>query len=253
MSRLAIRNSDNRHLFAQLFPVVGYPRSLLPGGENALRSILLQSGIFLLASHLLKTLYFLFSLSLSCILHHFLSSGHKHLRGSRAILSRSYVEMEEHAAQVVPTATAESAAGRITPTIQQSASIAESPPVNPFKSPYTSMPVSAAASSNALNYRHPNKYFHSRRIKKGEVERPWLDRKDPREKWVTIIPLIGLLLGLGVAGFLVWDGVHSVVNHVYCPVLIEDFSSGLDPTIWTKEVEVGGFGQVWSLSRLGSD
>ncbi|TKA49805.1 hypothetical protein B0A49_13696 [Cryomyces minteri] len=87
------------------------------------------------------------------------------------------------------------------------------------------------------------RYFHSRRVKKGEVEKPWLERKDPREKWVTIIPIIGIVVGLAVSGFLIYDGLKTVVNHVYCPVLDENFSSGtLDPKIWTKEAEVGGFG-----------
>lgn len=66
--------------------------------------------------------------------------------------------------------------------------------------------------------------------------------KDPREKWVTIIPMIGLLIGLAIAGFLVWDGLRTVVNHKYCPVYVDDFSQGFDSKIWTKEVEVGGFG-----------
>ncbi|KAF2810496.1 glucan endo-1,3-beta-D-glucosidase [Mytilinidion resinicola] len=85
-------------------------------------------------------------------------------------------------------------------------------------------------------------YFHSRRIKKGSVEKPWLDRKDSREKWVTIIPLIGIFVGLAISGILIWDGLRSVVNHKYCEVLIEDFSGGLNKAIWTREVEVGGFG-----------
>ena len=74
------------------------------------------------------------------------------------------------------------------------------------------------------------------------MERPWLDRKDPKEKWVTIIPLIGLGLGIALAGFLVWDGLRSVVNHTYCPVLDEDWSEGFNTKVWTKEAEVGGFG-----------
>lgn len=86
------------------------------------------------------------------------------------------------------------------------------------------------------------RWFHSRRVKKGTVERPWMDRKDPKEKWVTIIPLIGIFVGLAISGFLIWDGLRSVVNHVYCPVLMEDFSKGLDTNIWTKEAELGGFG-----------
>lgn len=67
-------------------------------------------------------------------------------------------------------------------------------------------------------------------------------KKDPKEKWVTIIPLIGLALGFGVAGFLIYDGLSSVVHHKYCPVMSDDFSQGLNTNIWTKEAEVGGFG-----------
>lgn len=85
-------------------------------------------------------------------------------------------------------------------------------------------------------------YFRSRRVRKGQVQRPWLQKKDPKEKWVTIIPIIGLLIGLGVAGFLVWDGVQRVVINEYRLVLDENFSRGLDEKVWTREVEVGGFG-----------
>jgi hypothetical protein len=115
---------------------------------------------------------------------------------------------------------------------------------NPFSSPDPSRPTSTAGSSTALRSAHfSQRYFHSRRVRKGEVEKPWLQKKDPREKWVTIIPLMGLGVGLLLAGFLVYDGLRSVVNHKYCPVLHDDFSgSSLNDKIWTKEVEVGGFG-----------
>jgi hypothetical protein len=117
-------------------------------------------------------------------------------------------------------------------------------PANPFLTPYTSQDPSRTTSSAAL---HQNaitqRYFYSRRVKKGEVERPWTKVKDPKEKWVTIIPLIGLFVGLGIAGFLVWDGLRTVVNHTYCPVYVSDFpGKGLEADIWTKEAEVGGFG-----------
>lgn len=119
------------------------------------------------------------------------------------------------------------------------------PKTNPFASPFASGRASVNASSSALNLHQAaqqSKYFHSRRVKKGEIERPWLDKKDPKEKWVTIIPLIGLALGFAFAGFLVFDGLKTVVKHDYCPVLVEDFSGGWDPKVWTKESEVGGFG-----------
>jgi len=69
------------------------------------------------------------------------------------------------------------------------------------------------------------------------------------EKWVTII-LLGLALGLAIAGFLVSDDIRPVVHHDYCEVLNEDFSNGLDTNIWTKEAEMGGFGCVLSFCPL---
>ncbi|KAF8864604.1 putative beta-1,3-glucan-binding protein [Acephala macrosclerotiorum] len=119
--------------------------------------------------------------------------------------------------------------------------ISPAPRANPFSSPFPSRPASSFGSSSAV--RGPSStYFHSRRVRKGEVEQPWREKKDPKEKWVTIIPLLGLALGFGIAGFLVYDGISSVVHHKYCPVLDENFSGGLNTAIWTKEAEVGGYG-----------
>lgn len=119
------------------------------------------------------------------------------------------------------------------------------PGTNPFTSPEVSRPASSYGSSSAVGNRlndHSQRYFHSRRVKAGDVEKPWLEKKDPKEKWVTIMPLIGILIGLAISGFLIWDGLSTVVHHKYCPVLDEDFNNDLDTSIWTKEVEVGGFG-----------
>jgi hypothetical protein len=65
---------------------------------------------------------------------------------------------------------------------------------------------------------------------------------------VTISPLIGLALGFGIAGFLIYDGMSSVVHHKYCEVLNDDFSGGFNTNVWTKEAEVGGFGYAPLLS-----
>ncbi|KAI9657585.1 MAG: hypothetical protein M1829_006893 [Trizodia sp. TS-e1964] len=130
-----------------------------------------------------------------------------------------------------------------TPETPYNGPITPLPRNNPFSSPFTSRPASTTGSSagfrgGVLNQR----YFHSRRVRKGEIEKPWLKNKDPREKWVTIIPLVGLFVGFALAGFLVFDGLRTVVNHKYCPVLMDDFSTGLNPDVWTKEAELGGFG-----------
>ena len=116
---------------------------------------------------------------------------------------------------------------------------------NPFGSPDASRPASSYGSSSAIGNRfdeRAQRYFHSRRVQRGEVEKPWLEKRDPKEKWVTILPLVGILIGLGISGFLIYDGLSSVVHHTYCPVLDENFDGGLDANVWTKEVAVGGFG-----------
>ncbi|KAL9583005.1 MAG: hypothetical protein Q9212_002969 [Teloschistes hypoglaucus] len=139
-----------------------------------------------------------------------------------------------------PSTPSESSYDHITPMPK-----GQGPGTNPFSSPWASGRASVNASSSALNIHQQaqqQKYFHSRRVKKGEIERPWLDRKDPREKWVTIIPLIGLALGFAFAGFLIYDGMKTVVKHDYCSILDDDFSGGFNTDVWTKESEVGGFG-----------
>lgn len=139
-----------------------------------------------------------------------------------------------------PSTPSESSYDHITPMPK-----GQGPGTNPFSSPWASGRASVNASSSALNIHQQaqqQKYFHSRRVKKGEIERPWLDRKDPREKWVTIIPLIGLALGFAFAGFLIYDGMKTVVKHEYCSILDDDFSGGFNTDVWTKESEVGGFG-----------
>ncbi|KAK0726870.1 glycoside hydrolase family 16 protein [Lasiosphaeria miniovina] len=116
---------------------------------------------------------------------------------------------------------------------------------NPFASPSGSRPPSSFDSSSASAARYEDRsgrYFHSRRVPKGDIEKPWAKHADPKEKWVTIIPVIGIFVGLAISGFLVWDGIRSVIKHNYCLVLAEDFRNGLDKSIWQKEVQVGGFG-----------
>lgn len=118
---------------------------------------------------------------------------------------------------------------------------------NPFATPFSSAPNTAPgsrfSSSTALHRAaYPPTYFKSRRIQKGEQERPWLNEKDPKEKWVWIVPLIGLLIGLGLCGVQVWFGLQRISKHTYCIVLDEDWSGGFKEDIWTREVEVGGFG-----------
>lgn len=86
-------------------------------------------------------------------------------------------------------------------------------------------------------------YFHSRRIKKGDIRKPWLvNPPDPRDKWINILPFMGAFLGLCVAGVLIWDGWTSVHSHTYCKMFEDSFEDGFSYDIWSPEVTTGGFG-----------
>ncbi|EFX01881.1 gram-negative bacteria-binding protein [Grosmannia clavigera kw1407] len=116
--------------------------------------------------------------------------------------------------------------------------------LDPFATPGVSRPGSSGGTSalDAHLDEQSHRYFYSRRIQKGDIEKPWLGKKVPREKWVTYLPLIGIAVGLALSGILIWDGLKSVVKHKYCMVLVDDFTQGFRKDIWTKEVQVGGFG-----------
>jgi len=74
---------------------------------------------------------------------------------------------------------------------------------NPFNTHYDSNPTSTINSQVAVNHSDIAGDLLSRRRKKGEIERPWLASKNPKEKWITIIPIIGMLVGLGVGALMV--------------------------------------------------
>ncbi|KYK60904.1 glucan 1,3-beta-glucosidase [Drechmeria coniospora] len=119
-----------------------------------------------------------------------------------------------------------------------------------------SRPSSSYGSSSAVGSRfeeRSQRYFHSRRVRKGEVDKAWLEKKEGKERWVTILPILGILVGLGISGFLVYDGLSSVVHHKYCPVMDETFDGGLNGDVWTKEVSVGGFGNGEFEQTTGGD
>ncbi|EWZ85421.1 hypothetical protein BFJ63_vAg3443 [Fusarium oxysporum f. sp. narcissi] len=106
-------------------------------------------------------------------------------------------------------------------------------------------PSLAAQSSTQSSLRKrfpPRPYFHSRRVKKGTVEKPYLAVKDPRGIWITVIPALGIVVGLAAIALLSWSGYRSVDKHEYCKVFTDDFSNGFNSTIWNKQVEVGGYG-----------
>jgi hypothetical protein len=114
---------------------------------------------------------------------------------------------------------------------------------NPFSTPPASVFGGTSGFYALTSVAGGHTYFRSRRIKKDDNHVPPVFKKDPKEKFLWIIPLCGLLLGLAITGVLIYLKIGRLSPHNYCPVLDDDFSSGvLNPAVWTKEIEVGGYG-----------
>lgn len=121
---------------------------------------------------------------------------------------------------------------------------------NPFATPPASVFGGTSGFQGSVSS-GDQKYFRSRRIKKDEGHVPPVFKKDPKEKFLWIIPLSGLLLGLAITGVMIYLQIGRTSPHKYCSVLDDDFSSGvLNPAVWTKEIEVGGYGLVFFSSNL---
>jgi len=94
------------------------------------------------------------------------------------------------------------------------------------------------------NTRKHNKPFESQLLVEGtEIEKPWLLVPDPRVRvswWITVvIALLGVLL----SGALIYFGAKGVPNvGNVCLILDEQWENGLDSSIWTREVNMDGFG-----------
>ncbi|KAK4685148.1 protection of telomeres protein 1, partial [Tremellales sp. Uapishka_1] len=85
------------------------------------------------------------------------------------------------------------------------------------------------------------KPFQSTRLK-GEIYKPWLEKKDPAQRWARWITIGSIILGFAIAGIICWDGYNSVPNlGKICSVLNDDFSNGIDPNTWTREVRLDGY------------
>ena len=85
-------------------------------------------------------------------------------------------------------------------------------------------------------------YNKSRKLNHGhDLQQQEKGEIDPREKWVTIIPLTGFAIGLLAAAGLVVQGLLSIEHHKYSLILDEQWKS-FNTDIWTKESNIGGFG-----------
>ncbi|KAL7423010.1 hypothetical protein Q5752_002308 [Cryptotrichosporon argae] len=99
----------------------------------------------------------------------------------------------------------------------------------------------AARPAGTQNPDAKRKPFQSTRLK-GEIYKPWLEKKDPAMRWARWITIISIIIGLGAAGAICYDGYASVPSlGKTCLVLNDDFST-LDTSVWTREVRLDGYG-----------
>ncbi|KAK9374252.1 concanavalin A-like lectin/glucanase domain-containing protein [Lipomyces chichibuensis] len=104
---------------------------------------------------------------------------------------------------------------------------------------------------------HTRRHFVSRRLPLGySAEKPWLSGQANAEKFLSWIVIVAFVIGLGIIGVLTWVGTTEIQNYKYCTVLEDTFDEGfLNSTIWTHDVQVGGFGNgefEWATSSLNN-
>ncbi|KAK9430856.1 concanavalin A-like lectin/glucanase domain-containing protein [Lipomyces doorenjongii] len=104
---------------------------------------------------------------------------------------------------------------------------------------------------------HTRRHFVSRRLPLGySAEKPWLTGQAKAEKVLSWIVIVAFVIGLAIIGVLIWVGTTEIQNYKYCTVLEDTFDEGfLNTTIWTHDVQVGGFGNgefEWTTSSLNN-
>jgi len=111
--------------------------------------------------------------------------------------------------------------------------------------------VLSSLRNSSTNMTITTPFFQSRRKRKEDIAKPWMDNKKDKRIgtiWHWLFPLIGTIIGIAGAGVQIFFSSQKFATFAMCPVLNEDFSTGvLNPNIWTHEVEVGGFGYVVSI------
>ena len=81
--------------------------------------------------------------------------------------------------------------------------------------------------------------------KLSKEEKPWLNKKDSRERWAYWLTLAMCVVGFGCAAIVIffgWTSVRQLKDSDVCLVLDDDFSSLDLSGTWTRDVELGGFG-----------
>ncbi|KAF8234508.1 concanavalin A-like lectin/glucanase [Tricholoma matsutake] len=148
------------------------------------------------------------------------------------------------------------------PRISSSPTVFRAPFLSPASRPNSSL-WSPPSSSNLLNTASPNASttalpisipkskppLPSTRLAAplSQSEKPWLNQPDTRARAAWWVTLACWFAGLAGAALLCWSGVRDVKSRMLnpnnlCLVMDENWSTGLDPTRWSRDVQLGGFG-----------
>ena len=78
------------------------------------------------------------------------------------------------------------------------------------------------------------------------LQDPWIKEKESRVRWSWWLTFLMCWIGVGCSGIVIyfgWTGVHQILDSDLCLVLDDEFNSGsLDTSVWTRDIELGGFG-----------
>lgn len=87
----------------------------------------------------------------------------------------------------------------------------------------------------------PSSRLHS---KLSVEDKPWIKKKDFRERISWWMTLAVIFVGFGVSAIVVWrgwTGVRQLTDDQLCLVMNDNFNS-FDESNWSRDVELGGFG-----------
>ncbi|KAF3283187.1 hypothetical protein TWF970_001166 [Orbilia oligospora] len=104
----------------------------------------------------------------------------------------------------------------------------------------TSSIISDYASSHIQRQKRP---FVTYKLKE-KYEQPWLvdPRLKSRKRTNNVIIYTLSCIGLAAAAVYCWTGTRQFPKREYCIVLDDDFTSGIDPSVWNYEIQLDGYG-----------